>query len=295
MSAADPTGAAGGTAGTAGPGQGSQPGQADEGAGSQGSPGSSDYLGQLRAGGDFAVREATAQQSRADKAEAKLTEQQTWFGQLDAWRTQGVSGDVIAQHLGRWTKISNDPALMKTIEAWESTGRLPGSSDLDDGEDLDEPDEGTRRRDERITANEGEVNRMAGIIAQDQVQKHTLSFFNEFAFGPDDQKAILDKLSAQVQTWTATPTGRQSIQALSGPGGEDTIRALALAAMPSKKIAEAAKAADLRVQEKVRGLATDGPSGLATTGEEPPPEFKGANAALDAFRWAGDQLGIPRE
>lgn len=281
---------AGGTAtgGTAGAGSATDAGA--QGAGTKGSAGSSDYTAKLAAGGDFAVREAVNQQSRADRAEDRARKAEEWLGSLSRFRDQGVTGDAVAEYVAKTSKWTNDPELMKRIEAWEKTGRFQNGRDDPDSFEDDLGNESGLSNEEaaRIKALEGETARVSSQLARSELSNHLEEVFGHLELEPERKKDVIEKMQAQVMGWANDPNGRDAIARLSGPGGLKTVKALVFTELDPKEIVAASRGAELREKQRLRDHETDSLSGIGTTGNEPPPEFKDA---AEAFRFAAERVG----
>ena len=282
------------TTGPAGAAPGTTTPAADAGSGGQGgvgsgangdagaSPSGADYEGRVRAGGDWSVAEVKNQQRRADQATEELRQLKSWVGTLSVYQQQGLTGDVLAQHLDGYLDILAKPQGQQMIRKLQS-GQVDSQPAPDDTYLTDEEKE-IRSLKENVSRLEGRLAGQDASIGQQALLRHVGKVASEWNLSDTDRGAVADYLTQQVQTWSRQgETGLTAIRNLSSPEGWKTVEMLAIQKLGRERLSENLKAQLLRDQKTRSGLSTDSPSGIVPQSAAPPPVIQ---STLEALRYA---------
>jgi hypothetical protein len=249
----------------------------------------SDYLGRIRAGGDFATSEVTKHQSRADQAEANYRKAQEWLGSLEQYREQ-FSGEDIVNHLTNYNKILTDPRLRQVVDGFLQNGSvaLPGSAtsgEADEDEFLTDEQREIRELKAHIAQMDSRVATQESGAGAQALQRHLESFFAQWPVAPEVAERVRAKLTKDVTQWARQgEAGRKALELLQGANGAAQISAMALPVLTDDEQVQAVTERNLRKQRGLGSLSTDGPSPAgASSGTEPPPVFK---SSLEALQYA---------
>lgn len=285
--AQDAAAGAGSTSGTGAAASGSGAGSAAGASGSQDS-GSGDYLDRVRSGGEFAAQEVRSHQSRADKAEAKLNSME-WIGSLEEQRGT-LTGDDILSHLSDYNNLLQDPGMKAAIERFRSggssTGTPPASDDTDDEYLTDEQRELKQLRTElgEVKSRVGRTELTDGLQS---LKTHMEEIRKKYHLPAEAFTKGSQATAKQIMAWRSMgKTGEKAIDSLSTPSGQAVVEGIFLPAIGPEGLLQAQQNRDRRRSEGLSELETDGLPEHASSGREPPPEFKGPNAAIDAAEWA---------
>lgn len=295
MSAAEPTPGVGLEGVTPGPGSGeSIPGDqvdASQITPSTGDQGSQDYLGRIRAGGDFAAEEVRKHQSRADKMEAEVRKLSQSTGEdseaIRSLLSQGLTPEMIAAAVTNYFALRSHPNLQDKVLGLERTGMIPdgnsqNASEIEDEYLTDEQREIRELRTElkRVREETAGLTQSTGSAA---LQNHLERFAQENFLKPDEFEKVKQGMGSQARQWGNNEQGLALLRSLQNPTAYDTVEAVAWKFVPKEVRFQLGERKRLHDQKRVDGFRTDVPSGLSTTGKEPPAEVKGA---LNALRYA---------
>lgn len=257
--------------------------------GSQGQQnGSTDYVGRIRSDPDFAEREALAHQSRADSAEAKLKTLGEWTGDLEKFKAQ-YTGSELAQFVDQYAAALNEPVLREAIQTFHATGKVKisqqGSNDTPADEDEYKSPEQIEidTLKQKLATLEPRIAQQEAGVGQAVLKDHLVKIFGELELAPEVRDRVDKKLEGQLRTWAGSENGLETIRGLMTPNGHETVRALVYGSLTQKEIHEGVMNHALRTGNKLDALSTGGPSGEASSGQEPPPEFA---SAFKAMEWA---------
>jgi hypothetical protein len=173
--------------------------------------------------------------------------------------------------------------------AFEQTGTLPtktagNNSNADDDEEYKTPEE--KRMDalelELKTLRTGQTAQMSASGRQ-QMQNHMVTIFGEYQFPPEIEEKFRERVVKQIDDWSIQPGGEAALKALGGQNGLKTVKSIMFQDATPEDFRAANDNADLRKQQGLGPLATDGLPRAASTGKEPPPVFKDWR---EAARWA---------
>ena len=153
--------------------------------------------------------------------------------------------------------------------------------------------------DEYKTPEEREIEALKAQLAkvQQDTQANTLAsgrqvldghiekVLGEYGFTPEDREKMSTSMKSQFDAWASMgEAGETAMKSLMSMTGEKTVRGIMLSAIDPEALRAAAANATSAKRSGLASLATDGPSGVASTGMEPPPVFKTAKEAADFAR-----------
>lgn len=277
---------------SAGPGEGAQP--------------SSDYLGRVRAGGDFATQEVRNHQSRADRLEAENRALKERFGGKLSTYVERAGADTVTRIVERFEAGLSDPQTAAAVKGWYETGQLPiragqraaqattaEPSGEPGGDDLDDYDPVARRLkalESRLDTTLARLETGLGATIQSTgkaaVENHLRRFRSDFHLTDAEFQRVADGMLRQVDQWSANPDGRAIVQRIADPTAYESVRTLAMGFVPQEALEQLGERKRLQARNRSQGFATDVPSGAATTGAEPPADL--------ASRPAGEVLAFFR-
>jgi hypothetical protein len=246
---------------------------------------SRDYLGQVRSDPDFAAREVTSHQSRADKAVAERDALKERLDSLGRYASDDPA--VITRALDDYVSIMNNKDMAQAIERVRSGNHTPTGETEDDEYLTDEQRETRELRSQLMEAQQ----RLSGVelsSAERTLTEHIEKVQRDYYLTPDAFESAKKKLNQDIDRYKrAGKSGEAAIRNLMGPNSFDIVRSLMLAGLTPDALLDCQKNRDRRKGTALGGLATDGRPGTVSTGREPPPDFsKSANAAVEAALWA---------
>jgi len=259
---------------------------------------SQDYLGRIRAGGDFATSEVTKHQSRADKMEAevrRLSESTGGdSGPIRELLAQGVAPETVKVVFDNYLRLRADPQTQEMILGFEQTGQIAGRSNAnpstDDDEYLtDEQKEIRQLRTELQTVRQEQVG-LTTSTGTAALQGHLERFAKENFLRPEEFEAVKQGMAPQVNQWGTNDNGRKLLRDLQNPGAYDTVEAVAWKFVPKEVRFQLGDRKRLQDRERVEGFRTDSPVETSTTGKELPAEVKGALNALQFAKANPDKI-----
>lgn len=247
----------------------------------------SDYLGRIRNEPDFAVDEVRKLKSELDKTRASTSQlgdlhrAVELIGQGDV----GSGAQVAYQRLLEYSNLLSDRKAAAVIERFRETGRWPGVEDDYLGSEPEPEDP----KEAELRSLRDTVQRLEGRSAQVELRSHLDSFFGSDPIGSvldaEEKKEVFTKLESQFRTWAGTDMGRAQLRNMT----QDTVATIVTDHLRrTGKLLEVAERSHLRKLDKRKGAATDGPSGVSSSGAEPA-EFKNVK---DALLFAAKKYGV---
>ena len=223
-------------------------------------------------------------QARGDRAEA-IVEKYEPVRELIEQNT----AKSVASAVKNYIAFRNSEAFGEDIRKFELTGQLPtrtGSAPkVEDEDEYKTPEE---QRMDAIEARlaEAESGTNANTLASGRqvLQGHMEKVFSVYGFTPEDVVTMKARMNSQFDAWgNAGPAGVSAMESISSPSGYSTVQGIMLSGLEPEVLLRAATNATSARRSGLSNLATDGPSGIASTGTEPPPEFDNLR---DAVAWA---------
>jgi hypothetical protein len=258
---------------------------------------SQDYLGRIRADGDFAASEVTKHQSRADRMEAenrRLTDRGGDAGPIQDLLSQGVKPETVKAVFDNYLRLRGDPQTQEMILGFEQTGQITGQSNAGQTTDDDEylTDEQKEIRElrshvQRLETEQAGITTSTGTAA---LQQHLERFAKENFLKPDEFDQVKKGMAPQVAQWGTDNSGRKLLRDLQNPAAYDTVEAVAWKFVPKDVRFQLGDRKRLQDRERVEGFRTDSPTDTSTTGKELPAEVKGALNALQFAKANPDKI-----
>jgi hypothetical protein len=117
------------------------------------------------------------------------------------------------------------------------------------------------------------------------LQGHMETVFGEYNFLPEDAEKMRTAMTTQFDSWAGLgAAGESALKSVMSMTGENTVRGIMLSSITPEALRAAAVNTTSAKRSGLAGLATDGPSGSASTGMEAPSSFENAKAAADYAR-----------
>jgi hypothetical protein len=185
--------------------------------------------------------------------------------------------------------LRNGADYGEAIQEFERTGQLPtrkGSETKVEEEDEYKTPEEREMESMRTELKELRANTNANTLASGRtvLQGHMETVFGEYGFTSEDTEKMRKAMTTQFDTWgTLGRAGEDAMKSLTTPNGVATVRGIMLSSITPDALRAAASNADLRKRQGLSSLATDGPSGTASAGTEPPADFA---SHYEAAKWA---------
>jgi hypothetical protein len=185
--------------------------------------------------------------------------------------------------------LRNGADYGEMIQEFERTGQLPtrkgSETKVEDDDEYKTPEE---RKMEAMEAELAELraNTNANTLASGRtvLQGHMETVFGEYGFTSEDTEKMRKAMTTQFDTWGSLGVvGENAMKSLTTPNGVATVRGIMLSSITPDALRAAASNADLRKRQGLSSLATDGPSGTASAGTEPPADFA---SHYEAAKWA---------
>ncbi len=236
-----------------------------------------------------------AHQSRADKsqgAEEKHSKLVEKMGGAKEYIEQ-YGGDTVAAATKNYATLRNSTEFGEIIQAFERTGQLPernGSAPK-----VEEEDEYKTPEQIEINALKTEMNQLRTrqgaqtlTSGRETLQRHIEDVFVEYGITGTDADTARQAMTAQFESWGAMGSvGESALDSIMAPNGKKTVQGIMLASISPEALLKAAQNVDLRKKQGLSNLTTDGPSGDASAGKEPPPKFQSAIEAANYAREGG--------
>lgn len=266
---------------------------------SPGDSGSQDYLGRIRAGGDFAAGEVTKHQSRADKMEAevrRLTDATGGdSGPIGSLVAQGVAPETIKQVFENYVALRTSPQTQEMILGFEQTGALPtrqnpAASSDDDDEYLTEEQKEIRELRAKVNRLEGTQTDLTQSTGTAALQGHLERFATENYLQPGEFDTIKTAMAGQIKQWGTNEQGRRLLRSLQNPSSYETVETVAWKFVPKEVRFQLGDRKRLHDRQKVERFSTDVPTDTSTTGKELPAEVTGSLNALRYSRANPDKI-----
>ena len=278
MTAADPTTTAGAGGDPASAGAATEPS----------APPEADYKQRAIDNPVWGAEQMVQHQSRGDRAEAdnkKLVEQiEPVKNLLDTYGAQTVAAAV-----ENYRAVRNSTEIGEMIQEFERTGQLPtrtGSEPKAEEDEYKTPEEleiVALRSELAMLRNETNANTLAS--GRTVLQGHMEKVFSEYGFTQEDTDKMKTTITQQFEAWgTQGDPGKAAMKSLTSAGGEATVRGIMLSSITPEALRAAAANTDLRKRQGLERLATDGPSGISSTGREAPAQFDSHVAAAKYAR-----------
>jgi len=266
---------------------GTESGSARTASGSQDS-GSGDYLERIRTDPEFAAREVVNHQSRADKADAERKALQEWRAALgDGYAND--TPDAIRRALDDYVAMREDEKVMAAIErARGSSSTTTSVTDDTDDEYLSDEAREIKQLKATVASLESRLGQTEFSDGQQALNTHMEQIRKDWGLPDEVFQKGSEATAAKIVAWKTRggEAGRQAIESLKGPNGREVVEGIMIPAIGRKGLLQALDDRDRRSAERLSGLATDVPSGHASSGREPPPKFTGPDAHLKAAAWA---------
>lgn len=265
--------------------------------GSEGTPNPTDRLARIRTDPEFAVEQYRLEQGRATRAAQELKTLKENLGDLDTIIQQGVRGDVIHRAIQEYQVLTQDPRIAQALQTYRSSGKLEFGSSAQgkEGDDVNEEYlsdsermllERNKTLEERLQRLEGTLTEQATNLGVSSLSRHLDDVFTDLGLEGERAQQVREALTQQVNTWQSSgEAGAMAIRDLQHPAkGKGTVELLVMRALGSKGLLETLREKDARTNGVRARLATDGPSGFGTTGDEPPPEHNSIVEAISAAK-----------
>lgn len=251
-------------------------------------PPEADFLRRARENPQWAEDQVRQFQSAADSAEAarqKLVEQ---YEPVKALIDQ-YGGTTVASAVENYRAIRNSAEIGEVIQEFERTGQLSARKESEPKSDDDEyktPEEleikGLKAELAKVAA---DTNANTLASGRQVLEGHMEKVFTEYGFASEDVVKMRTGMKAQFETWSKLGSaGENALKSLMSVGGEATVRGIMLSTISPDALRAAASNTDLRKQQGLSRLATDGPSGIGSAGKEAPTEFSSAFEAAEFAR-----------
>jgi hypothetical protein len=265
---------------------------------SAGDASSQDYLGRIRADADFAVREVTGHQSRADKMEAevrRLTEATGGdSGPIREILAQGIAPETVKVVFDNYLALRNNPQSQEMILGFEQTGALPersqSSTSVDEEEYLSDEQKEIRQLRSELQALKQDQTGLTQSTGTAALQGHLERFAKENFLRPEEFETLKQGMAGQVKQWGTNDQGLGLLRSLQSPGSYETVDAVAWKFIPKDVRFQLGERKRLHDREKVEGFRTDSPVDTSTTGQELPAEVKGTLNALQYAKANPDKI-----
>ena len=237
-------------------------------------------------GGDYTERERSFQ-SRADSAEAGREKVLKLIGGEDSAlaRMLGQYGaDTVATVVNNYTTIRGDERLGKVIQKFEQTGEIPRSS-ADSWEDEDEFKSDEQKEIDTLKSEVAGLTRSNGLKA---LNDHLETAREKFFLTEEEFKSVSEGIASQMPGWMSTDHGKKFIRDIQAPDQYPMVETLVYRILNDKHpdvIFQLGDRKNRRDSNRRETFRTDGPSRIPTKGDEPPPEFKGPNAWVEALKY----------
>lgn len=258
---------------------------------------SQDYLGRIRADADFAVREVTSHQSRADKMEAEVRRLTAETGgnaaPIRELLAQGVEPSTVRAVFDNYLALRNNPQTQELIVGFEQTGAVPDRSStasVDDDEYLSEEQKEIRQLKSELQQVRMEQSGLTASTGTAALQNHLERFAKEHFLRPEEFESVKQAMTGQVKQWGTNEQGLGLLRSMQNPSAYDTVEALAWKFVPKEVRFQLGDRKRLHDREKVGGYRTDSPSDMSTTGKELPAEVTGALNALEFAKANPDKI-----
>lgn len=259
-----------------------------------------DFLDRARREPDWAAEQIRQFQSDRDRAlaaqqaaEAKAKELTEWVGDdLPKLRGQNITGDQIARYMAYLDRaVTTNPrekeALVRFLQTGEYQPTMPKSDEGDDDDDayLTEEQREIRELRQQLQEMRGQIGSVTSSNAQTALKNHLEKVAGELGLSGERFEKVRTGIGNVIESWGRDPQhGRAALQRLMTPQGEKTVRGLVLEQLGTEDL-DALFAERLRRKgQGLASLATDGPSEIASQGDEPMPEHKSALEALKMAR-----------
>jgi hypothetical protein len=243
------------------------------------------FTARVREDPDFAVEQVKNAQREVSRMKTKL-------GPVEQLVDAVGGPDVLEGALRRFNAILNNPAMARMIQEYEQTGNVPTAGRVaaeasdDDADDYEEPwDKSVRPVAQELQSLKGELSKLRGERGVEKVQGFFREFRDEFPLGGDEWQEFTTAMAKQARDWANSEQGLSVIDGMT----YQTFRSLGLAKLSKEQMKAAFDREAQQRSEAKAASATDGPSGIGTTGRESPAEFQSAH---DAFLEACKREGI---
>lgn len=238
---------------------------------------------------DFAWKQVQTHQSRADTLQAEsqkaTKELQTFKEGLGNYANDDPAN--IALHLDQIVMpVKNNPAVQKAFQDAVAGKETPsGGNEVDDEEYLSDEQKELREVKAQLTAVNSRLGQQESSAGAQALGEHLKSVLTNWDAGPEASKRVTEGLRNYVHGLAAQgEVGIKALHNLQDPKhGPSTVKALVLGMMTDEEHVQAVHNRDLRRQGKLSGMATDGQSSGASSGDEMPPEFE---SSLDTLNYA---------
>ena len=156
---------------------------------------------------------------------------------------------------------------------------------------------------EKIRALESTVNELKGRLVRTEssfgvntLKTNLTRVAEDIGLPPEIHKRVMDGIAKDIQVWSnnhskGDPTAMSALTQLQGENASGFIKTMIMNKLEASDLDEIARHRALRKQQNTRRFETDGPLDMATTGQEPPPDYSQFKSAADAARWARDNPG----
>jgi len=249
-----------------------------------------DFLQRAQQNPQWASEQVRQFQSAADRAEAARTALVEQYEPVRALIDQ-YDAKTVAAAVENYRAVRSSEAFGEAIQEFERTGQLPtrkGSEPTVDNDDEYKTPEEQRMDALEARLNAAESNTSANTLASGRtvLQGHIETVLSEYGFTPEDSQKMQTTMTQQFDAWqNSGPAGLAAMKSIMNASGLATVKGIMLSAVSADALRAAAVNATSAKRKGLERLATDGPSGIPSSGREPPPEFAEASSAV-AGAWA---------